>query len=241
MDKKIIALWAVPRSVSTAFERVFIEREDTKVLHEPWSEYFYHGYEKGHTRYSSSEPRIGCGFEDILSQVLSPPDKELLFFKNMAYNIRDRMNPELLSLFTNTFIIRNPQDALTSHYRVLPDFDMIEAGYQDQKRLFDIVVNDCGQDPIVVDADDFRNNPEDIMKEYCKMVRIPYIPESMSWEQKNVMLWDLKDIWQKDAIKSTGIHKGKQKRKINLPDNVIEMIKSCAEPYQTMYNHRIMV
>lgn len=34
---KPVALWAVPRSVSTALERVFVERGDPKVFHEPFS------------------------------------------------------------------------------------------------------------------------------------------------------------------------------------------------------------
>jgi hypothetical protein len=40
---KPIALWAVPRSISTAFERVFVEREDSEVFHEPFSASYYHG------------------------------------------------------------------------------------------------------------------------------------------------------------------------------------------------------
>ena len=38
---KPIALWAVPRSISTAFERVFVERDDFEVLHEPFSASYY--------------------------------------------------------------------------------------------------------------------------------------------------------------------------------------------------------
>ena len=37
----IIALWTHPRSISTAFERVMIERGDFNVLHEPFSYLYY--------------------------------------------------------------------------------------------------------------------------------------------------------------------------------------------------------
>jgi hypothetical protein len=43
---KPVALWAVPRSrsISTAFERVFVERDDFEVFHEPFSaSYYYSG------------------------------------------------------------------------------------------------------------------------------------------------------------------------------------------------------
>jgi sulfotransferase family protein len=36
-EKKPVALWAVPRSMSTAFERVFVERDDFEGIHEPFS------------------------------------------------------------------------------------------------------------------------------------------------------------------------------------------------------------
>ena len=37
----IIALWTHPRSISTAFERVMMERGDLKILHEPFSYLYY--------------------------------------------------------------------------------------------------------------------------------------------------------------------------------------------------------
>ncbi len=36
-QKKPVALWAMPRSISTPFERVFVERDYFEVLHEPFS------------------------------------------------------------------------------------------------------------------------------------------------------------------------------------------------------------
>lgn len=38
---RIVALWTHPRSVSTAFERVMMERGDFKILHEPFSYLYY--------------------------------------------------------------------------------------------------------------------------------------------------------------------------------------------------------
>ncbi len=41
MVNRIIALWAAPRSVSTAFERMMMERGDHAVVHEPFSAHYY--------------------------------------------------------------------------------------------------------------------------------------------------------------------------------------------------------
>jgi hypothetical protein len=56
-DLKPIALWAVPRSLSTAFERVFVERDDLEVLHEPFSASYYYSEERLSDRYSDVEPQ----------------------------------------------------------------------------------------------------------------------------------------------------------------------------------------
>ena len=40
---KIIALWAVPRSTSTAFEWMMRQRGDLDCLHEPFGEAWYQG------------------------------------------------------------------------------------------------------------------------------------------------------------------------------------------------------
>jgi hypothetical protein len=37
----IVPLWSIPRSVSTGFERMMMERGDFKVIHEPFSYFFY--------------------------------------------------------------------------------------------------------------------------------------------------------------------------------------------------------
>ena len=43
--KKIVALWAVPRSTSTAFEWMMRQRGDMVCLHEPFGEAWYQGEE----------------------------------------------------------------------------------------------------------------------------------------------------------------------------------------------------
>ena len=40
---KILALWAVPRSTSTAFEWMMRQRGDLDCLHEPFGEAWYQG------------------------------------------------------------------------------------------------------------------------------------------------------------------------------------------------------
>ena len=106
-QNKPVALWAVPRSISTAFERVFVERVDFEVLHEPFSASYYHSEERCSDRYSDVEPRAEHNYERVLAEVLEPRERRV-FVKDMAYHAKGVMSSRFVSNFANTFIIRDP-------------------------------------------------------------------------------------------------------------------------------------
>src|SRR5215204_6081903 len=62
-QNKPVALWAVPRSISTAFERVFVERDDFEVLHEPFSASYYYGADRQSDRFADAEPKAEYSYE----------------------------------------------------------------------------------------------------------------------------------------------------------------------------------
>jgi len=181
-----IALWAVPRSVSTAFLRVFMERDDTTAIKAPFTGYCYYSSNRINNRFSNIESDREHNFESCLTKVLNPCDTSLMFIKDIALHLHDQINHPFLADLTNTFITRHPYPTFISHYKVWQDFDFIEAGYLHQKRLFDHVVEDLGQKPVVVDGTTFRLHPYITMMEYCNSVNIPHKPESMHWERRPV-------------------------------------------------------
>lgn len=85
-DNKPVALWAVPRSISTAFERVFVERDDFEVLHEPFSAYYY-GEDRLSDRYADVEPQAENNYERVLANILEPRESRV-FVKDMAYHAK---------------------------------------------------------------------------------------------------------------------------------------------------------
>ena len=61
---KIVALWAVPRSTSTAFEWMMRQRGDLDCLHEPFGEAWYQGEAPLWPRFTEGEkttPRSDIG------------------------------------------------------------------------------------------------------------------------------------------------------------------------------------
>src|SRR5918995_6574531 len=118
---KPIALWAVPRSLSTVFERSFVERDDLEVLHEPFSASYYYGEDRLSDRYSDVEPKAECNYENVLAEILKPRQKRV-FLKDMAYQAKGVMSPKFISKFVNTFIVRDPKYVLSSLYKMWRDF-----------------------------------------------------------------------------------------------------------------------
>ncbi len=51
MSHRITFLWTVPRSVSTSFERMMMERGDHVVFDEPFSRSYYFGPDRRSARY----------------------------------------------------------------------------------------------------------------------------------------------------------------------------------------------
>jgi Sulfotransferase domain len=235
-NTKPIALWAVPRSLSTAFERVFVEREDLEVLHEPFSAAYYYGEERLSDRYSDVEPKAEYNYENVLRDVLEPREKRV-FLKDMAYQAKGVMGPEFISNFVNTFIIRDPKYVLSSLYKMWPDFTLEETGYEELYWAFRYAT-EAGEDPVVVDAMTFSENPASILATYCDRVGLPFRPEALSWQPGEVEEWTGWEGWHETAERSTGIERAERRDPV-LPEELNEAYEHCLPYYYTLAAHTI--
>ena len=237
-NERPIALWAVPRSISTAFERVFVERGDFRVLHEPFSMSYYFSPERRSERFADDEIKEEHRYEKVLSEVLSPGEKPV-FFKDMAYHVASIMDRELADGFQNTFLMRDPRAVIYSYAKKWPDFTFEEAGYEELYRLYGYAVEN-GQDPIVIDAQDLSENPDAVVAAYCDSLGIVHEPRALTWEPREMPEWDMWNGWHDNAQESTGI--GKLERKeIDLPDNLEELYLRCLPYYEALYARRLRV
>ncbi len=236
MSYKPVALWAVPRSISTAFERVFVERGDFKVFHEPFSTSYYYSTDRRSDRFKDVEPKEEYCFAAVLNRLLAPATKPV-FFKDMAYYVSGCMAPEFVDSFRNTFIIREPRAVLASFSKLWPDFTFEEAGFEELHRLFGYAV-ELGQEPVVVDAADLSENPRGIVAAYCERIGVSFIPDALTWEPREVPEWEMWDEWHEDAQKSTGIGK-LSREEVELSDDLEEISRRCLPYYEAMYAQRI--
>ncbi len=224
---KPVALWSVPRSISTAFERVFVERDDFEVFHEPFAESYYYSEERLSERYSDEKPRPEDNYENVLARLLEPREKRV-FVKDMAYQAKPLIGPELVSRFRNTFIVRDPKYVIASLSRMWPDFTLEETGFEQLYRLFRYATE--VEDVVVVDSMTFSENPVGVLAAYCEHLEIPLRTDSLSWQPGEVREWESWEGWHEAAQQSSGI-KPAERKDPELPPELQEAYEHCLPYY----------
>lgn len=135
---RITVLWTVPRSVSTSFERMMIERGDHTVFDEPFSRGYYYGPERRSDRFTESLP--ASSDSELLDMLETAATERPVFVKDMAYHALGVLTPDVLGRFQNCFLVREPAIVMRSLARHWPDFTDEEAGWDALGRAADIVV-----------------------------------------------------------------------------------------------------
>ncbi len=240
---KAIALWVHPRSLSTAMERIFMERGDFTILHEPFSYLFYFHEKRAPIPYGHQDPNHPQTYPDIKNYILSEAEKALVYFKDMCFHCFDHIidDDTFLNSIENTFLIRDPEKTILSHYTVNPEVTSVEIGFELQWKIFDKVKKLTGKTPAVIDADDLEDDPERVVKAYCEALSIEFLPESLTWQPGHKSEWDSWKEWHTDAAKSSGIVKNMEKFEITLDDkpHLREYYNYHLPFYKLMHENRI--
>lgn len=235
-QSKPVALWAVPRSISTAFERIFVERDDFEVFHEPFSASYYYSEDRLSDRYANEPAQPEHNYDRMMERIFEPRE-ERVFVKDMAYHAKPLLSPEFVSRFTNTFIVRDPKYVLTSLYKMWPDFTPEETGYDELYRLFRLATK-SGEDVAVVDAMTFSEKPAAVLSAYCEHLGIPFSKDTLSWQQEEISKWESWDGWHDAALQSTGIEPAERRDPV-LPAELQEVYEHCLPAYYQLAAHAI--
>ena len=180
---KILALWAIPRSTSTAFEWMMRQRGDCNCLHEPFGEAWYQGENPMWPRFKKGDKSTpGLSLESTWADIKARANKGPVFIKDFPHYINHIWNADFLSHFTHAFLIRDPAKTISSMYNKWPDFEELEVGFPEQRALFDLLTALNGKSPSVIDSDDLLENPDAIVSAFCNSVGIPFLPKAMSWK-----------------------------------------------------------
>ena len=233
----IVALWAAPRCVSTAFLKTFSQRSDTTIIHEPFCNIYYFSQWRISDRFGDAEEHHNYDAEEAMKKILSP-DSSLVFFKDMAYLALPYLDLQFLPSITNTFIIRSPREALASWYRanVCPSED--EFGFTALEKMWEIVVEQLGQKPLVVEGNRFRRQPEKILQSYCQNIGVEFDNKMLTWQEGKLQNWSEHEaqfhaVWHSTLDNSKGIISPKPE-KITIRPEDLAMVERAEEIYDKL-------
>lgn len=206
---KIVALWASPRSVSTAFEKTFSQRSDTEIVHEPFCDIYYFSQWNRSDRFSDLKKLENYSSADAIKKILRMKTP-LTFVKDHAYQVLPYVNRQFFASLTNTFIIRDPQEVIASWYRVEEYPTEEEFGFTAIDKTWQIVVEELGEKPIVVEANRFRSQPEKTLQLYCENIGVKFEPKMLNWQNGKLQNWNKREAqfhakWHSTLNDSKGI------------------------------------
>jgi Sulfotransferase domain len=187
--------------MSTAFERMMIERGDHTVIDEPFSRRYYFGPDKRSSRFAKGLPQSSA--EAIVGSLEDAAKLRPVFVKDMAYHALGLLNANLLSRFRNSFLVRDPAETLRSLAKHWPDFTEEEAGWHALGVAAD-VIEQIGQPLVVVDADALGRNPTGVVAAWCAAMEIPFVPAALSWEPGLRPEWELWADWHAATAEASG-------------------------------------
>ena len=243
----IVALWAVPRSTSTAFEWMMRQRGDITCLHEPFGEAWYQGEAPLWPRVRDDSLRVpGLTLESVWDTMRNLAKKGPVFSKDFPHYIDHMWDDEMLSHFTHSFLIRNPAMTITSMYDKWPDFHEKEVGFAEQRELFERLMDKTGSPPPVIDSDDLLENPAGIVEAWCKAVGLPFIESALSWEpgaRDEVSWWD-GGSFHANLRNSDGLKPQPRKSYINIdeaPARVQDVYQRVLPHYEFMRKYSLSV
>lgn len=236
--RKPIVLWAVPRSRSTAFLRVMLERGDLEVLHEPFS----YLQVDGHFEVAGRQVTSATELLDVILEI-NATGRRVFVKETSDYTYTPLLQDgRLYTDVVNTFMIREPRAAISSHYAMNPGATLDEYGFEYLHVIFEAVRSAAGEVPLVIDGDDLVSDPEATVRAYCERVGLAFKAEAMRWDPGRRAHWRRTDRWHAEVAESSGLE-ARESRRRDTPDTNAHL-RRVAEHHQPFYDalarHRLV-
>lgn len=196
----LIAMWAAPRSRSTAFFRYMLEHGGLVALHEPFDNIADHGSTmvNGHP---VSDP------VELITTMRGLARTATVFFKETTDRrhhavLADR---RFLTEVTHTFLIRAPAEIAASCYALQGErLSLSEIGLEHAYDLYQAILAAGGPAPVVVDSDDLIADPAATAAAYCAAVGIPFSRSALHWTPGDREEWRQSARWHVQVSESSG-------------------------------------
>lgn len=196
-----IAMWSGPRNLSTAMMYAFGNRPDFAI----WDEPFYAPYlaKTGIDHPMAAE--IIAAHEtdpDVVARrciETIPAQKPHFYMKHMPHQMIEGFPLDWTSACVNIHLIRHPARVIASYGAKRAEISDDDIGFRQQAALYDRIGG------LVIDSADIRQDPENMIKNICDTIDLPFDPAMLSWPKgprKDDGIWAAH--WYNAVHESTG-------------------------------------
>ncbi|WND03246.1 HAD family hydrolase [Temperatibacter marinus] len=238
-----LAMWSGPRNISTAMMRSFENRSDCKVVDEPFYAFYLDRSGLDHPGRDAIIASQSTDPSEVIDQLLGPvPEGVTLYYqKHMTHHLLPEINLEDLDALTHVFLIRDPQEMVSSYVRSREQVTSQDLGLHQMAELFDRTADRKGAVPLVLNSRDVLMNPEKALSSLCDRVGLAFDKAMLNWpagRRDSDGVWA--PYWYKSVEASTGFSPYEAKE-IRLTKDLQEIADRCQAPYEKMKGFAIEV
>ncbi|WP_037853615.1 hypothetical protein [Streptomyces sp. NRRL S-340] len=197
----LLALWSAPRSRSTVFFRMMVERQDVLALHEPFCNIANDGS-------TVVDGRAVQDTDTLTDTLIALAARRPVFFKDTTDCFYDSVfaRQDFLKSGHHAFLLRNPKEIIPSYAAIKPDMACHEVGIAYLHRIHQAVL-DAGGSAVILDSDDFVDRPEATVRQYCAAVGLPFRPDALRWQPGERPEWSQSARWHTDVSATSTIRR----------------------------------
>ena len=226
-------LWCVPRSISSAFEKMMWHSGLFEVKSEPFIDHYKQ------SRLSEQDFEAATqSVRHYCDSLIEQSAKKTVFVKDMGYHAEPFITDEIIQSVRHTFLIRDPLLTIPSLYKMRPDYDEAHTGFAGQLALFERIQKVSGHTPLIIDAQQLTNSPQATVQNYFEYLDQPMPADLLNWPKGSRPEWSDRESWHLDAIQSERFENHSQKPNFaDLPNKVKASIERDTPIYQQMLAH----
>tara|TARA_Y100000768_G_scaffold14326_1_gene10005 strand:- start:2035 stop:2754 length:720 start_codon:yes stop_codon:yes gene_type:complete len=233
---KVICLWASPRNISTALMYSFAQRNDVKVLDEPFYAHYLkninpdidHPGKKEILDNQSTDLKIVVKEIDVLKQQYG-----CVFIKNMTHHLRGA-DFSFAEKWYNIILTRDPQKAIISFSKVIPNPTMDDLGYKLQYDLASFFTSKK-MNFKVISSENLLKNPKEVLSDVCEFSKMKFNSQMLSWRKGGIVedgVWA--KYWYKNVHNSDGFSPWVNKPSEEINANQFELLEQATHYYQQL-------
>jgi hypothetical protein len=236
-----IAMWSGPRNISTALMRAWGNRPDTAVCDEPLYAHYLMQTRAPHPGADEVIASQDTDWRRVVAGLTGPVPggRSVYYQKHMAHHLLPDIGRDWLGQVTNCFLIREPQQMLTSLAKHLPQPTLADTGLPQQVEIFEWVRGRAGAVPPVLDARDVLQHPRRLLRRLCAALGLEFTDAMLSWPPGRR---DTDGVWAKHwygEVEQTTSFAPYRPKADALPAQLAALYAECVPYYQTLYHHRL--